>query len=156
MSVLNLSYKEIRGFLKNTPPYVFVDKAAVEVGKKAHGIKYFALNEWFFQCHFPDDPIVPGVFQIEALTQTAALAIHPMEEMGEKKILLKKFFSIDFIHGVRPGDQLHVDVNIVSFRRGIIKAEGEAYILDGDSKKLTCKAEWQMIVPEMLNMLSPK
>ena len=156
MSVLKLSYKEIRSYLKNTPPYVFVDKAEVEVGKKAHGVKNFALNEWFFQCHFPDDPIVPGVFQIEALTQTAALAIHPMEEMGEKKILLKKFFNIDFIHGVRPGDQLHVEVNIVSFRRGIIKAEGEAYLLDDGVKTITCKAEWQMIVPEMFNMLSPK
>ena len=79
-----------------------------------------------------------------------------MEEMGEKKILLKKFFNIDFIHGVRPGDQLHVDVNIVSFRRGIIKAEGEAYLLDEGNKTITCKAEWQMIVPEMFNMLSPK
>lgn len=153
---LIVDYRNIGDFLKNTAPYIFVDKAEVEVGKSAHGIKNFAHNEWYFQCHFPDDPIVPGVFQIEAITQTTALAIHPIEGMEGKKILLKKFVNIDFIHGVRPGDQLHIDANIISFRRGIIKAEGEAYIMEDGQKKITCKAEFQMIVPELFTSLAPR
>lgn len=154
--MLSIDYKNIGVFLKNTAPYIFVDKAEVEVGKSAHGIKNFAHNEWFFQCHFPDDPIVPGVFQVEAITQTTALAIHPIEGMEDKKILLKKFVNIDFIHGVRPGDQLFIDANIISFRRGIIKAEGEAYVMENDQKKITCKAEFQMIVPELFTSLAPR
>ncbi len=154
--MLLIDYRNIGSFLKNTAPYIFVDKAEVEVGKSAHGIKNFAHNEWYFQCHFPDDPIVPGVFQIEAITQTTALAIHPIEGMEGKKILLKKFVNIDFIHGVRPGDQLHIDANIISFRRGIIKAEGEAYIMENGQKKITCKAEFQMIVPELFTSLAPR
>ena len=153
---LIVDYRNIGDYLKNTAPYIFVDKAEVEVGKSAHGVKNFAHNEWYFQCHFPDDPIVPGVFQIEAITQTTALAIHPIEGMEGKKILLKKFVNIDFIHGVRPGDQLHIDANIISFRRGIIKAEGEAYIIDDGQKKITCKAEFQMIVPELFTSLAPR
>ena len=153
---LIVDYRNIGDYLKNTAPYVFVDKAEVEVGKSAHGVKNFAHNEWFFQCHFPDDPIVPGVFQIEAITQTTALAIHPIEGMEGKKILLKKFVNIDFIHGVRPGDQLLIDANIISFRRGIIKAEGEAYIMENGQKKVTCKAEFQMIVPELFTSLAPR
>ena len=150
-----MNYEDIRGCLKNIPPYVFVDKAEVEVGKAAHGIKNFALNEWFFQCHFPDDPIVPGVFQIEAITQTAALAIHPMENMGDNKIILKKFVNVDFLHGVRPGDQLFIDAIIQSFRRGIIKALGEAYIVENDEKIITCRAEFMMIVPNMTREFTP-
>lgn len=153
---LIVDYRNIGDYLKNTAPYIFVDKAEVEVGKSAHGVKNFAHNEWYFQCHFPDDPIVPGVFQIEAITQTTALAIHPIEGMEGKKILLKKFVNIDFIHGVRPGDQLHIDANIISFRRGIIKAEGEAYIMEDGQKKITCKAEFQMIVPELFTSLAPR
>ena len=153
---LIVDYRNIGDYLKNTAPYIFVDKAEVEVGKSAHGVKNFAHNEWYFQCHFPDDPIVPGVFQIEAITQTTALAIHPIEGMEGKKILLKKFVNIDFIHGVRPGDQLHIDANIISFRRGIIKAEGEAYIMEDGQKKITCKAEFQMIVPELFTCLAPR
>ena len=153
---LIVDYRNIGDYLKNTAPYIFVDKAEVEVGKSAHGIKNFAHNEWYFQCHFPDDPIVPGVFQIEAITQTTALAIHPIEGMEGKKILLKKFINIDFIHGVRPGDQLNIDANIISFRRGIIKAEGEAYIMEDGQKKITCKAEYQMIVPELFTSLAPR
>lgn len=150
-----IDYKNIRIYLKNTAPYIFVDKAEVEVGESAHGVKNFAHNEWFFQCHFPDDPIVPGVFQIEAITQTAALAIHPMEGMEGKKILLKKFVNIDFMHGVRPGDQLLIDTTVLSFRRGIIKAKGEAYLMVDGKKKTTCKAEFQMIVPDYFINLSP-
>jgi 3-hydroxyacyl-[acyl-carrier-protein] dehydratase len=153
---LIVDYRNIGDYLKNTAPYIFVDKAEVEVGKSAHGVKNFAHNEWYFQCHFPDDPIVPGVFQIEAITQTTALAIHPIEGMEGKKILLKKFVNIDFIHGVRPGDQLHIDANIISFKRGIIKAEGEAYIMEDCQKKITCKAEFQMIVPELFTSLAPR
>lgn len=153
---LIVDYRNIGVYLKNTAPYIFVDKAEVEVGKSAHGVKNFAHNEWFFQCHFPDDPIVPGVFQIEAITQTTALAIHPMEGMEGKKILLRKFVNIDFMHGVRPGDQLLIDTTVLSFRRGIIKAEGEAYLMVDGNKKTTCKAEFQMIVPEMFTTLAPK
>ena len=156
MELIKIDYTNIRSYLKNTAPYIFVDKAEVEIGKSAHGIKNFAINEWFFQCHFPDDPIVPGVFQIEAITQTTALAIHPMDGMEGKKILLKKFMNIDFIHGVRPGDQLHIDTHVISFRRGIIKAEGEAYLMENGEKKITCKAEYQMIVPDLFTSLTPR
>lgn len=154
--MLQIDYKNIGSFLKNTVPYIFVDKAEVEIGKSAHGVKNFTINEWFFQCHFPDDPIVPGVFQIEAITQTTALAIHPMEGMEGKKILLKKFMNIDFFHGVRPGNQLFIDTKVLSFRRGIIKAEGEAYLMENGEKKITCKAEYQMIVPDLFTSLTPR
>lgn len=156
MDKLELDYSNIGQYLKNKAPYIFVDKAVVILGKSSYGVKNFTHNEWYFQCHFPDDPIVPGVFQIEAITQTTALAIHPLEIMEGKKILLKKITDVDFIHGVRPGDQLYIESDILSFKRGIIKAHAKAYLINNNEKKITCKAVFEMIVPELLTSLTPK
>lgn len=153
--MVSIDYKNIGEHLKNTAPYIFVDKAEVEPGISSDGVKNFTHNEWFFQCHFPDEPIVPGVFQIEAITQTAALAVHTLEGMEGKKILLKKFNSVDFLNGVYPGDQLMIKTKINSFRRGIIKASGEAGVYRGGQFLTTCKADFNMIVPALFSNLSP-
>lgn len=153
METVKVDYTNIRNYLKNSAPYIFVDKATVIPGVSALGVKNFTHNEWFFSCHFEDEPIVPGVFQIEAITQTAALSIHTLDIMGNKKILIKNVNG-EFIRGVYPGDQLFVNTVIESFRRGIIKGSGEAYVLNQDEKIVTCKASFQMIVPDMLVIIS--
>ena len=153
---MKIDYTNLCSYLKNTSPYIFVDKAEVVLGKYAKGIKNFAYNEWFFQCHFPGDPVVPGVFQIEAITQTAALAIHPLAGMEGKKILVKKFLNVDFINGVYPGDQLIIESNIKSFKRGIIIGHGDTFVIRKEVKLPTCSADFQMIVPELFVALAPK
>lgn len=103
-NMIYIDHTNINKYLKNTAPYVFVDKAEIIPGKSGRGIKLFTNNEWFFKCHFEDEPIVPGVFQLECIMQTAALAIHSLPEMKDRKIVVKKFIDVDVLNGVFPGD----------------------------------------------------
>lgn len=155
--IVQIDYTNIRQYLKNIlPPYLFVDKAEVYVGKSAKGVKNFAYNEWFFRCHIPDDPVVPGVFQVEAISQTAALAIHTQDNLFNETIYLKKLVNVDFLNSVRPGDQMFIDTKIEDFRRGIIKIQGETYVIRDNVKVLTCRATIVLVAPGMVNNLLPK
>lgn len=151
-----IDHTNINKYLKNTAPYVFVDKAEIIPGKSGRGIKLFTYNEWFFKCNFEDEPIVPGVFQLECIMQTAALAIHSLPEMKDRKIVVKKFIDVDVLNGVFPGDQLNMFAKIKSFRRGIITATGEAYLMKNNEKIITCTADFIMLVPSIIDEFSPK
>lgn len=155
--IVKIDYTNIKHYLKNVlPPYLFVDKAEVVVGKSAKGVKNFASNEWFFACHIPEDPVVPGVFQVEAISQTAALAIHTKDNLYDETIYLKKLTNVDFLNSVRPGDQLFIEATIEDFRRGIIKIQGETYIFQDGLKVLTCRASISLIAPNIVSDLLPK
>lgn len=155
--IIIIDYRNIGQYLKNVkPPYLFVDKAEVTVGEVSKGVKNFATNEWFFNCHIPEDPVVPGVFQVEAISQTAALAIHTLDNMEGETIYLKKLVSVDFLNSVRPGDQLLIESKIADFRRGIIKIQGETYVMEDNQRKLTCRATINLIAPNMVTSLLPQ
>lgn len=151
-----IDYSNLMDYLKNKSPYIFVERAEVIPGVSATGLKNFTYNEWFFKCHFEDEPIVPGVFQLECIMQTAALAIHSLPEMKDRKIVVKKFIDVDVLNGVFPGDQLNMFAKIKSFRRGIITATGEAYLMKNNEKIITCTADFIMLVPSIIDEFSPK
>ena len=105
--------EDIMNFLPHRYPFLLVDRLEVEVpGEKGIGIKNVTMNEEFFQGHFPGNPVMPGVLQIEAMAQTAgALVVAASgENAGDKKISVL-FMSIDgvkFRKPVKPGDQLRM------------------------------------------------
>lgn len=80
-NIININHTNIGKYLKDTAPYIFVDTAEIISGKSGKGLKMWTHNEWFFKCHFPKNPIVPGVFQLEGIMQVAALAIHTLQDM---------------------------------------------------------------------------
>lgn len=124
----------IKKMLPHRYPFLLVDKVIdMEIGKRIVGVKNVTFNEPFFQGHFPQKPIMPGVLIIEAMAQTGGILISgSMEESGgnngEQK--LAYFTSIDkakFRKQVIPGDQLFLEVEILDKRRNIYKMKGRAF-----------------------------
>lgn len=153
--MIKIDHTNLSNYLKNKAPYVFVDTAEVIPGKSAIGVKNFTNNEWFFACHFPDNPIVPGVFTLEAIMQTAALAVYTDDSLSIDYIFAKKFREVDLISGVYPGEQILTETFIDEIKRGIVKAHGCAHVERNNRKVLVCKANFEMIIPQIVRSISP-
>lgn len=132
-----LTNLDIRKILPHRYPFLLVDKIIeLEPGKRAVGIKNVTADEPFFQGHFPDYPIMPGVLIVEALAQTAGIAANAETaqaegENGETK--LGVFAGIDgmkFKKQVMPGDTLRLEAEILSSKMGIVKAKVRAAVDD--------------------------
>ena len=123
--------EEIMELLPHRYPFLLVDRLEVEEpGVRGVGLKNVTMNEEFFQGHFPGNPVMPGVLQIEAMAQTAgALVLTSMEDVKDKKVGVF-FMSIDgvkFRKPVKPGDQLRMHVEK-------IKEHGRVFVFRGVSK----------------------
>jgi 3-hydroxyacyl-[acyl-carrier-protein] dehydratase len=134
---VTIDLSEIQSLIPHRYPFLLVDKVTeVHLGESAIGIKNVSLNEWFFQGHFPEHPIMPGVLIIEALAQTAATLVMKtltVQNGGEKPGNLVYFMSIDeakFRRPVVPGDVLHLKVVKEKARGHIWKFKGEAWVGD--------------------------
>ena len=134
--------REIQRILPHRFPFLLVDRIIdLKPKEKAVGIKNVTINEPFFQGHFPDYPIMPGVLIIEAMAQVGGiLALHD----GTKGNTVY-FMSIEkakFRKPVVPGDQLRFEVNVLQQRNSVWKFSGEAYVED----KLVAEAEFTAMV----------
>ena len=138
--------EEIMEMLPHRYPFLLVDRLEVEEpGVKGIGLKNVTMNEEFFQGHFPGNPVMPGVLQIEAMAQTAgAVVISGMENYKENKLGVF-FMSIDgvkFRKPVKPGDQLFMHVEK-------IKERGKVYVFKGEAKvdgKVVSEAEFPAMI----------
>ena len=136
-SGITINLTEIQSLIPHRYPFLFVDFIEnVQLGESAVGIKNVTLNEWYFQGHFPEHPIMPGVLIVEALAQTAgALVLKTLtvQNNGEKPGNMVYFMSIDeakFRRPVVPGDVLHLKVAKDRSRGQIWKFKGEAWVGD--------------------------
>ena len=150
-----IDYRNMEKFLTDRSPYIFVDSAEIIPGKSAKGLKNFTHNEWFFACHFPGNPVVPGVFTLESIMQTAALVAYTDKTLNTDFVYAKKFKDVNLISAVYPGEQLKTEVEIVSIKRGIIVAEGKAYVERNNKDVCVCTAKFDMVIPGVLKSLSP-
>ena len=112
-------------------PFLLIDRVVeITAFERAVGIKQVTINEWFFQGHFPTDPIMPGVLLVEAMAQTAAvLAVAGLgaEHQGHSVY----FMSIDgarFRRPVRPGDQVRLEIAVLRGKLGVWKFGGKAMV----------------------------
>jgi 3-hydroxyacyl-[acyl-carrier-protein] dehydratase len=143
-----MSVDEVMRVLPHRYPFLLVDKViAFESGKRAVAVKAVSVNEPFFQGHFPDRPIMPGVLQVEALAQTGGIVMRDLiaGEGGEKRDFF--FGGVDNVRWrkpVVPGDVLFMEATLTSYkaRFGIAKVSGKAYV-DG---KLACEADLTLVV----------
>lgn len=127
---------DIQKIIPHRYPFLLVDKIIeMEPGKKAVGIKNVTINEPFFQGHFPGNPIMPGVLQVEALAQVGAVAVLSMEENKGKLAVFAGIDNLKFKKQVIPGDTLRLEVEIIQMRRNIGKGEAIAYVGD----QVACK-----------------
>ncbi len=124
--------EEIMKMLPHRYPFLLVDRLEVEVaGEKGVGIKNVTMNEEFFQGHFPGNPVMPGVLQIEAMAQTAGAIVRAAEENyaeTSKSVLFMSIDGVKFRKPVKPGDQLRMHVEKVKERRNIFVFKGQAMV----------------------------
>lgn len=129
-----LTVEQIQRLLPHRYPMLLVDRMQdIVPGESAVGIKNVTMNEWFFQGHFPDRPVMPGVLIVEALAQTAGVLVMKSMDVKEDNDKLVFFMSIDkakFRKPVVPGDQLHMKVTKLKSRGMIWTFEGQAYVGD--------------------------
>ncbi len=136
--------EEIMKMLPHRYPFLLVDRLEViEPGVKGVGLKNLTMNELFFQGHFPNNPVMPGVLQIEAMAQTAgATVIAGVEDYANKDIGVY-FMSIDavkFRKPVKPGDQLKMHVEKIAERRNIFSFKAVGMVDDAVVSEAEFKA----------------
>lgn len=123
--VLSFDIVEIIEMIPHRYPFLLVDKITECVpGKYAKGYKNVTFNEEFFQGHFPNNPIMPGVLQIEAMAQCAAPILLQMDEFKGKLALFAAADNIRFKSMVRPGDRLDMEVQLLKLKGPIGKSHG--------------------------------
>jgi 3-hydroxyacyl-[acyl-carrier-protein] dehydratase len=140
-----IDIQRIMQMIPHRYPFLMIDRVvAVVPGESATGIKNVSVNEHYFQGHFPQRPVMPGVLIIEAMAQTAAvLVVHTLGSGAEGKLVY--FMSVDsarFRRPVVPGDRLHVEVVRQRNRGNVWKFEGQAKV-DG---KLMAEATFAAMI----------
>lgn len=120
-------------------PFLFVDKIIELSDSHVVGVKSVTFNEHFFQGHFPGNPVMPGVLQIEALAQTGGiLALNNISDPENYDTYFLKIDKVKFKNIVRPGDTLILKMELLSpIRRGIVEMKGTTYV----GNKLATEAE---------------
>ena len=139
-----ISWNEILDMLPHRYPFLLIDKIVnVDPGKNLVAIKNVSFNEPFFQGHFPGNPIMPGVLQIEAMAQAGGIMelyarkLRSDATANDKTILFLGIDNVRFRGVVRPGDCLRIEVKMLQNRRDTVRFKGECYVGD----KLVCEAE---------------
>lgn len=133
-----LTIKEIKEIIPHRYPFLLVDKILeIEEGQRAVGIKNVTANEEFFNGHFPDYPVMPGVLIVEALAQVGAVAMLKKEENRGRLAFFAGIDNCRFKRQVVPGDQLRLEVEMTRVRGLIGKGKGVATV-DGE---LVCETE---------------
>ena len=128
----------IRGLIPHRYPFLLVDRIEeLEPGVRAVGLKNVTQNEPFFQGHFPDYPVMPGVLIIEAMAQVGAVGVMAGGAHEDKLALFAGIDGVRFRRQVLPGDVLRMEVEIVRLKGSVGRGKGKATV-DGER---VCEAE---------------
>ena len=131
---------QIRRLLPHRYPFLLVDKIVSISDKVIVGVKNVTTNEPFFQGHFPQEPVMPGVLLVEAMAQTAGiLVLHDKEDAERYSTYFLKIDNVKFRHKVVPGDTLVFRLEFMSeVRRGLANVKGYCFV----GGKITTEAEF--------------
>jgi len=140
-----LTAAEIARCIPHRWPFLLVDRIVAEDRERGYirGEKGVTASEWFFQGHFPELPIMPGVLQVEALAQTMGVYVARTDGMRDKLGLFAAIDECRFKRIVQPGDRLVLEVTIEKLGRRMGRARGVASV-DGQT---ACEAILSFIVP---------
>jgi 3-hydroxyacyl-[acyl-carrier-protein] dehydratase len=129
---------EIQGFLPHRYPFLLIDRIIeFEPGTRLVAIKNVTINEPFFQGHFPGYPLMPGVLIVEAMAQAGGMIMmHALPDRDKKLVVFTGIEAAKFRRPVTPGDQLRIEVEVLSMRTRLGRINGKAFV-DG---KLACEA----------------
>ncbi len=145
---LPFGVNEIKQLLPHRAPFLLIDKVTeLEQYKMCIAYKAVSYNEWFFQGHFPDHPVMPGVLIVEAMAQTAgilAIASSINENVNvPSNVLFASISNVRFKRQVVPGDILRFNVTVIQRRTKIWKFKAEAHV----NKELSAEADFTAMIP---------
>lgn len=127
-----LSTTDILKILPHRYPFMLVDRI-IEFdpeGDRIVGIKNLTFNEPFFQGHFPGNPVMPGVLQLEAMAQVAGVMLNSREGNEGKVAFFMSINNAKFRRVVVPGDQLRIEIDVDRIRSRMASVKGRAYVGD--------------------------
>lgn len=138
-----MTIEEIKAIIPHRYPFLLIDRVEeMEAGKKIVAKKNVTVNEPFFQGHFPEEPVMPGVLIIEALAQAGAVALLSLPDYQGKTAYFGALDKAKFRKKVVPGDTLMLEVEITKIKGPAGVGKGIAYV---DGKK-ACEAELTFMI----------
>jgi 3-hydroxyacyl-[acyl-carrier-protein] dehydratase len=145
MEPLKFLYEDIIKIQKNRDPFLMIDCATeVYLGKSAKGYKLLPSKEWFFKAHWKNDPNMPGMLQLEAMTQMASLTILGKEENHGKVMYIFSMDKIRFIQKVLPESKLEIVTELISWNKGVGKFKAKCFV----NQRNVSRAEFNLMLPD--------
>ena len=133
-----LTVKDLKEILPHRYPFLMIDRVEEVIeGKSAKGYKNVTINENFFNGHFPEYPVMPGVLILEALAQMGAICILSMEDFKGKIGFLVGADKVRWKKQVMPGDKLELEIEIIKLRGSIGVGKGKATV----DNQIVCEGE---------------
>jgi 3-hydroxyacyl-[acyl-carrier-protein] dehydratase len=133
-----MNQEQIKEIIPHREPFLLVDEVLeLEEGKRIVALKYVKAEEYYFEGHFPQEKVMPGVLQIEALAQAGAIAILSMPEHKWKIAYFGGIKEAKFKQKIAPGDCLRLEVTLDRLRSSAGTGTAVAYVGD----KVACRCE---------------
>ena len=124
-----LDQSQIKNLIPHRHPFLFVDKCEIiKSGEEGISYKKFKPDEYFFEGHFPNNPIVPGVIIVEAMAQTAGIVVsYKLREYKEKSVLFMSVYKAKFRKPILPNDEVVFEVKFLNKVRDVYKFKGTCH-----------------------------
>jgi 3-hydroxyacyl-[acyl-carrier-protein] dehydratase len=149
---MKLDAQELQKYQPNRYPFLMIDYVTEVVpGKFAKGYKNLSNNEWYFPVHFPNGANMPGALQLEAMAQMLTVAITTQEGLAGK-VTHALQHTVRFKKEVLPGEQLIIEAEVLSWKRGICKGKAKGFT----HGEVACEADMMITIPEILEEFLPK
>jgi 3-hydroxyacyl-[acyl-carrier-protein] dehydratase len=147
MKKIRLDLEGLHEYQQNRHPYLLIDVAEEVIpGQSARGYKNLD-DDWFFECHWPGDPNMPGMLQMEALIQMCALTVLTLPDNKGKLVYVISANNMKFSRKIVPGDRLEIKTKLHSWKRGIGNCSGIGSV----NGEIACKADFNITMPDVLN-----
>ena len=148
IETLRLDLIGLHEYQQNRHPYLLVDAAdEVVPGVRAKGHKDLTENDWFFPVHFPGNPMMPAMLQMEAMVQLGALTVLTLPGNKGKVVYLASANNLKFSRKVVPGHRFEIEAKLLSWKRGVGTCSGTGSV----QGEIACRADFTIVLPDVLD-----
>ena len=141
---MKLNIDDIKKLIPHRKPFLFIEKCKIiESGKVGESFRIFNESEYFFEGHFPNNPIVPGVVIVEAMTQTAGVVVSQnLSKDNDKSVLFMSINKAKFRKPVLPNFEIRFYVEMMNNIKNVYKFSGKAY----HNQSLVAESEFSAMI----------